>query len=263
VKRSTALRLLALLILAAGVALTWLFLPVRQYLETFRDWSQGEGKVWGLVVLALAYTPAALLFIPASMVTIGAGAVFGVEAAVVAISLGSTAGACLAFLVGRGIGRPWVEEMVGHSPRFGALDRAVAANGLKIVFLTRLSPIFPYALLNYTYSLTRVSLRDFLLASWLGMLPGTFLYIYVGRSLRGVGVLLDDLFAGRGGENLVQTLFLLAGLAATVAVTVFITRLARNALRQALAESAPPAGAPDGPVADRPPAGRTQPEVAE
>jgi uncharacterized membrane protein YdjX (TVP38/TMEM64 family) len=210
----------------------------RPYWDASIDWLRNRGKITGLVILALAYTPAALLLFPASVLTLGAGAVFGIPEATVAISLGSTLAACVAFLAGRTLARRWVEEKIASRPRFAALDRAVAANGFRIVLLTRLSPVFPYGLLNYAYGLTRVRFRDYLLASWLGMLPGTLMYVLLGGSARGIADLAAALFQGRASaEDIEWTLFLLVGLLATVAVTVLVTRIARNALRKAMEET--------------------------
>lgn len=237
--RRPYLRLLALLALTAAVVLAWIF--GRPYFSASLDWLRGRGRGWGLVILALAYTPAALLFFPATVLTLGAGAIFGVPEATVAISLGSTFAACVAFLVGRTLARRWIEEKIAGSPRFRALDRAVAANGFRIVLLTRLSPAFPYTLLNYAYGLTQVRFRDYLLASWIGMMPGTLMYVYLGRGAKGMADLTASLWTGRASAaDVQQALLLFVGLLATVAVTVLVTRLARNALRKALDEK--PAG---------------------
>src|SRR5436309_6273158 len=235
--RKSTLRLLGLLALVAAVVLVSIFVPVRRWQETFQEWaSEGPNQTLALVLLGLAYTPAALFLFPASLLTLGAGGLFGIVEGTLAVSLGSTLAACVVFLVGRTLARRWVEEKFAASPRFQALDRAVAANGFRIVLLTRLSPVFPYTLLNYAYSLTRVSFRDYLLASWVGMLPGTVMYVYLGRGAKGIVELIVALFEGRAGENLEQTLFLFVGLLATIAVTVLITRIARKALRETIKE---------------------------
>ena len=240
-RKRLPLRLLALLALAAAVVLAAVLLPVRRWLDAFLGWLEGRGQAWGLVILALAYTPAALLLFPASVLTVGAGALFDWRLALVAVSLGSTLAACAAFLVGRTLARRWVEERLAQSPRFRALDRAVAEQGFRIVFLTRLSPALPYTLLNYAYGLTRIPFRHYALATWVGMLPGTVMYVSLGRGAKGIVELVSALAAGRLEEvNLGQTLVLLLGLAATVAVTVLLTRLARRALRRALDEEQAP-----------------------
>jgi uncharacterized membrane protein YdjX (TVP38/TMEM64 family) len=233
-KRATVVRLLVGGAVVAGLLVLPSLPPVREAATRFSDWLEDLGY-WGLVLLAISYTPAALVLFPASVLTLGAGAVFGIVPATVAISLGSTTAAAVVFLVGRTVARPRVEKQFADKPWFRPLDQAVAAQGFKIVLLTRLSPVFPFTLLNYAFSLTRVSFRDYLLASWVGMLPGTVMYVYLGSAAKGLAVLWADLLAGnltRG--NLLQSSFFFLGLVVTVAATVLITRTARQALRRAV-----------------------------
>jgi uncharacterized membrane protein YdjX (TVP38/TMEM64 family) len=180
----------------------------------------------------LLYVPACLFFVPGTILTLGGGFAFGFVRGAIAVSLGSTLGATAAFLAGRTLGRGFVARRVAVSPKFAALDRAVGRQGFKIVLLTRLSPLFPFNVLNYAYGLTRVSLRDYVLASWLGMLPATVLYVYVGSAAKSVA----DLSTGRTEASVGRTALLILGLAATVAVTVYVSRLARQELERAVAE---------------------------
>ncbi|MCC6234420.1 MAG: TVP38/TMEM64 family protein [Verrucomicrobiales bacterium] len=205
------------------------FLDPRELLREALALVRGLGP-WGPVLFILAYIVATVLFVPGSPLTLGAGALFGVGWGSVYVSLGSTLGATAAFLVGRFLARDWVARRLESHPTFALLDRAVADEGWRIVGLTRLSPVFPFNLLNYALGLTRVSLRDYVLASWIGMMPATVLYVYLG-SLAGAGA------DGRTRTPAEWTLYAV-GLAATVAVTLIITRLARRALNQRL----PPAG---------------------
>ena len=138
------------------------------------------------------------------------------------LSVASTLGATCAFLLGRSLARDWVATRIEGNASFMALDRAIAAEGWKIVLLTRLSPLFPFSLLNYALSLMRVSLRHYVLASWMGMLPGTVMYVYLG-SLARAGVEDRSRTAAEG------TLYAV-GLVATIAVAVVVTRLAHRAL---------------------------------
>jgi uncharacterized membrane protein YdjX (TVP38/TMEM64 family) len=220
---------LAALLAAALAALV--FLPVNEYLRRFLAWVEGLGP-WGLVVLAAAYTPACLLCIPGSLLTLGGGLLFGVLRGTVAISLGSTVGASAAFLAGRWLLRGLLEEKFANSPRFQALDRAVAERGFKIVLLTRLSPVIPFNLLNYAYGLTRVRFGDYVLASWIGMLPGTVMYVYLGSTARE----LAELVSGKPQGGWAAKAWFLAGLLVTVLVTVYVTRVARQALREAMGD---------------------------
>src|ERR687883_71015 len=139
--------------------------------------------VAGLVVLAAAYALACLV-VPGSLMTLAAGSLFGVVVGTAVVSLASVTGASLAFWLGRTLARDLVEKRLAGNPRFRALDQAVAAGGFKIVLLTRLSPLFPFTLLNYAFGLTRVRFRDYVLASWVGMLPGTVMYVYLGSTVK-------------------------------------------------------------------------------
>jgi len=181
------------------------------------------------VLVAAVYIPACVLLIPGSLITLGAGSIFGILTGTVAVSIGSTLGACAAFLVGRTLARGWVEDKVAGNPRFRAIDQAVAEQGRKIVFLTRLSPVFPFTLLNYAFGLTKISFWDYALASWIGMMPGTVMYVYLGSAVKE----LADLASGTVQRSPVQNVLFFVGLVATVVVTVFVTRLARKALAQA------------------------------
>jgi uncharacterized membrane protein YdjX (TVP38/TMEM64 family) len=223
-----AVRLLALLALVAAGVVALVLLPVKEYLAQFVEWVRGLGW-WGPLVFGAAYSVAALV-IPGSFLTLAGGFAFGVVLGTVVISLASVTTASLAFWLARTVARRWVEAKVAANPRFRAIDQAVAENGFKIVLLTRLSPVFPFTLLNYAFGLTKVRFRDYLVASWLGMLPGTVLYVYLGSTVRE----LADLAAGNVEQTPAQKVFFWAGLAVTVVVTVLVTRIARNALKQAV-----------------------------
>lgn len=182
-----------------------------------------DGLGWiGPVVFVAVYVIATVLFLPGSALTLGAGALFGVVRGSILVSVASTLGATAAFLVGRYIARDWVARKIQGNAKFDAIDVAVGREGWKIVGLTRLSPIFPFNLLNYAYGLTKVRLRDYVLASWIGMMPGTVMYVYIGSLAR--------LGAEAGEAPAAQTVMRLVGLAATVVVTLYITRVAKRAL---------------------------------
>lgn len=225
---SRKLRVAILLLLAAAIAATLVLLPVKQYLEELLQAVRALGA-WGPAILALAYIAATVLLIPGSIMTLGAGFLFGVPIGTVTVSLGSVAGASVAFWVGRTAARGWVEEKVAHNRRFHALDEAIGREGFKIVLLIRLSPVFPFVFTNYALALTRIRFRDFVLASWIGMLPGTLLYVYIGSTLKSLAELASGGYQGGTAQNVVFAL----GLVATFVVTVVITRVARGALKQA------------------------------
>jgi uncharacterized membrane protein YdjX (TVP38/TMEM64 family) len=201
------------------------YLGIQDLLRVALDWVAGLG-VWGMVVYVLLYVLATVLFLPGSILTLGAGVLFGVIKGSIIVSIAATLGAVCAFLVGRYLARGWVAARIAGNPRFQAVDQAVAREGWKIVGLTRLSPVFPFNLLNYAFGLTSVSLRDYFWATWIGMIPGGLMYVYLG-SLAGDLALLG--VEDRARSSLEWGLYLL-GLVATVAVTIFVTRLARAAL---------------------------------
>lgn len=195
------------------------------------EWIQDLG-FWGPVFIVVFYVVASVLFLPGSVLTLGAGFLFKVVLGTITVSVGSILGACAAFLVGRTIGRNWVAKKVSKNYKFKAIDEAVAQQGLKIVLLTRLSPVFPFNMLNYAFGLTKISFWKYALASWIGMLPGTVMYVYFGAGLRS----LADVAAGRVEKGAAGKLFFWFGLAATVAVTIFVSRIAAKALKQSVSQ---------------------------
>src|SRR5205823_5513149 len=201
--------------------------PVVEWLTRFNDWVQEQG-VWGVVCFGIIYVICTVLFVPGSILTLGAGAIYGPVWGTIVISLASTAGAACAFLLGRYVARDQVRAWMRSKPRFAALDQAIALKGGWIVFLLRLSPVFPFNLLNYTLGLTGVRFADYLVAS-LGMIPGTLLYVYYGK-------LAGDLATVAGGAGVEKGAgywaVLILGLVATVGATMLVTRASRRALRQ-------------------------------
>ncbi len=232
---------LAVLALAAG-AVAVRTLHVERHLLDLVGWIRSAGAA-GVLVFGGAYVLATVLFLPGSVLTLGAGFAYGVGLGTAVVWIAANVGATAAFLLGRTLARGWVSARVASSPRFAAIDRAVGRAGLKIVLLTRLSPIFPFNLLNYAFGITQVALRDYVLGSLVGMLPGTVMYVYVGSLVTS----LSELASGRPGAGTAQHVFYFAGLAATVAVTLYVTRVARRALAEATADRAedrPPGAAP-------------------
>ncbi|MDE2489780.1 MAG: TVP38/TMEM64 family protein, partial [Elusimicrobia bacterium] len=144
-------------------------------------WTAAAGPAGWAAYVGL-YVLACVAFLPGSVLTLGAGAAFGLWTGFLLVSAGSTLGACASFLVGRYFLRDWVSKKLQAVPVFAAIAAAVGQEGGKVVFLTRLSPVLPFNLLNYGYGLTEVGLGEYALASWLGMMPGTFLYVYLGAA---------------------------------------------------------------------------------
>ena len=214
--------------LAAAVALVLVGRVGGRYVPEFVERVRGLGA-WGPAAFVGGYVLATVAGIPGSLLTLAAGAIFGLWAGTLWVFLGATLGASAAFLIARYLARGAVERRVGADPRVRAIDAAIAAQGARVVFLLRLSPAVPFSLLNYLLGLTRVRFRDFVVAS-AGMLPGTLLYVYTGKVAGDVAAAAGGRGPARGAGYYVV---LALGLAATVAVTVVVTRAARRALRAA------------------------------
>ena len=203
----------------------------QDWLRDVLQWIDGLGTV-GTIAFIVIYIIATVAFLPGSILTLGAGVVFGVIQGSIYVFIGATLGATLAFLVGRYIARDWVAKKIAGNAKFKAIDEAVGREGLKIVLLTRLSPIFPFNLLNYAFGITGVTLRDYFLGC-VGMIPGTVMYVYLG-SLAGNLAMI-------GSENqptnpTVQWTIRIIGFIATLAVTVYVTRIARKALSETISQ---------------------------
>lgn len=219
-------KILIALGLLATIVVLGAYLPVTDIFLNFLEQVRALG-VWGPVLLGAVYIAATVLMLPGAILGLGAGFLFGVIPGVITISIASTLGAGAAFLVGRFLARDWVAQKVAAMPRFAALDAAVAREGFKIVFLTRLSPVFPFNLLNYAYGLTGVPFTHYFLASWIGMLPGTILYVYLGSAAQSLAAVA----AGETPPSLAEQAFFWVGLGLALVVAIFVTRVARKALR--------------------------------
>lgn len=190
------------------------------------SWVEGLGPL-APAAFIIIYILACVLFVPGSILTIGAGILFGLVWGTVYVSIAATLGATCAFLIGRYAARDWVAAKLEGNPKFKAIDTAVAREGWKIVGLTRLSPIFPFNLLNYAFGLTHVSLVDYFFASWAGMIPGTIMYVYIG-SLAGD---LTQLGHTQAVHTPARWALDIVGLIATVLVVIYVTRIGTRALK--------------------------------
>lgn len=186
---------------------------------------QGLGA-WGAIAFIGLYILATILFLPGSVLTLGAGVLFGVGAGSVYVMVGATIGATIAFLIGRYLARGWVARRLAGNDKFRAIDQAIAREGLKIIFLTRLSPIIPFNLLNYALGVTQVTLKDYILGCF-GMIPGTILYVYIGS-------LAGNLAGPTAAALPIQWAMQSLGLVATVVVTLYVSRIAKLALEQSV-----------------------------
>ncbi|MEG4233623.1 TVP38/TMEM64 family protein [Microcoleus sp. Pol11C3] len=188
---------------------------------------------WGPVAFVATYNLATVLFVPGSLLTLGGGAIFGLWWGSVYVFVASILGAVFAFAIGRYLCRDRVVKYMESQPKFKALDRAVSQQGLKIVFLTRLCPLFPFNLLNYALGITQVSLKDYVLGSF-GMIPGTIMYVYSGSLVGEVAAIGRETVYASPQDSAVKWLINIISFLATVAVTVFITRIASKALEESI-----------------------------
>jgi uncharacterized membrane protein YdjX (TVP38/TMEM64 family) len=202
------------------------YFNVQDLLKQALDWVGRLGP-WRPAIFIAIYVAATVLLVPGSVLTLGAGAVFGLIRGTLIVSVASTLAATAAFLIGRYLARAAVARKIEGNEKFAAIDRAVAAEGWKVVLLTRLSPVFPFTLLNYAFGLTQVKLGHYVLASWIGMLPGTVMYVYLGS--------LANVSAGPRARTPAEWALYGVGLLATIGVTVFVTRIARKALSKTIA----------------------------
>lgn len=230
---SSLLKFTFLLLLLAAIATACFTLPVEKILKDFLLWIEQDLGPWGPLVLAVAYIPLTVLAVPASVLTLGGGYLFGLPVGFVADSIGATIGAAAAFLLGRTIGRSFVISKLKDYPQFRAVAIAIRKSGFKIVLLLRLVPLLPFNMLNYLLSVTPVSIWEYMLASWLGMMPITFALVYVGTTLKD----LSDVTHGWGELSKTRWAMIIFGLLVSVFLIICVTRVAKAALEKALAEN--------------------------
>ncbi len=218
--------ILAALIVGA-LFVGFLFLPIREWFAYLEKYVQSLGAI-GPVVVVVTYILATILLIPGSALTIGSGTLFGLATGFIVVFLGANLGALASFLLARTFLREKVAQWAAANPKFRSLDQAIGKQGFKMVLLTRLSPVFPFVLLNYFLGLTAVRSGSYVMANLIGMLPATFLFVYIGAAAR------DALTAQTSSSaDFYQQVLKYIGLLATVAVVIVVTRVARKALREA------------------------------
>jgi len=203
------------------------FLPVMQSVKAFSDWVPTLGAV-GVVVFILAHAVATMLFLPGWIFTLAAGLIYGVSRGTAVALTGTVLGSSAAFLCGRYLVREHVSAVTEGNEKFAAIDRAIGEQGWKIVALLRLSPIVPFNASNYFCGITAVPFWRYVIASAVGMLPGTLLYAYLGGAGK-AGL------SGEGNQSTLKWLFLGIGLLATILVTIIVARTAKRALKDARA----------------------------
>jgi len=220
-QQRTAIRIGAAVAVIAGLVVLYHFLPIGVWLAAFRDWVHGLGPA-GYVVYALVYALCVVLFVPASILTLGAGLLFGLIGGTIVVVIGATLGAGLAFLLARTVLRKRVEAMTAGNAKFRALDRAIAKEGGKIVLLVRLAVVFPFTYINYAFGLTGVRFASYILATFAGIIPGTFAFVYIGAVAKEAAT-----------ANRARLIVYIAGAVLALAASLFVGRVATRAIRHA------------------------------
>jgi uncharacterized membrane protein YdjX (TVP38/TMEM64 family) len=208
------------------------YFNIQELLQASLLWVESFG-VLAPIVFIVIYNLATVLFIPGSLLTLKGGCLFGIVWGSIYVLIGATFGAILAFLIGRYLSRDWVCRKIESNPKFKAINKAVKKEAWKIVLLTRLSPIFPFNLLNYAFGVTQVSLKDYLLGS-IGMVPATMMYVYIGSLASNLATLDMSNQPTTKETQIAQWVIRGIGLMATVAVTIYMTYLAKKALDESL-----------------------------
>ncbi|KAJ6838795.1 uncharacterized protein M6B38_319100 [Iris pallida] len=257
---SSLFRISLLLLLLAAIATALYTLPVENVLKDFLVWINQNLGPWGPLVLAISYIPLTVLAVPASILTLGGGYLFGLPVGFVADSIGATIGATAAFLLGRTIGRSYVLSKLKDYPKFQAVAIAIQRSGFKIVLLLRLVPLLPFNMLNYLLSVTPVGIGEYMLASWLGMMPITLALVYVGTTLKD----LSDVTHGWNEVSTSRWVVIICGFVVSAILLVYITKVAKASLEKALAENPEVDGilvSPQLPIVSGPPSDLHEPLV--
>jgi uncharacterized membrane protein YdjX (TVP38/TMEM64 family) len=192
---------------------------VTHWLLEFQAYVRGAGAL-GYIAYIVVYAICVVFFVPATILTLGAGAIFGLVTGTLVVIAGATLGATLAFLLARTILRKRVERMAARHPKFRALDEAITREGTKIVFLVRLSVLFPFTWINYVLGLTGVRLRTYIWTTLVGIAPATFAFVYIGS------IANEAATASR-----TRLLVYIVGAVATLLVSILIGRIATKAVK--------------------------------
>ncbi len=227
-RRSAIIRTLSILAIVVALFIIVRALPVDRAIDLLKTKVDDLGP-YGPIAYGLAYIIAALLFVPGSAMTLAAAALFGLGWGTVTVSLASTTAAALAFLIARYVARDKVARQAQRFPKFQAIDGAIGQGGWKIIAMLRLSPAMPFSLGNYLFGLTAIRFWPYVLSSWVFMLPGTFMYVYLGHiSTEGI----RSAAGAKQGKTPAEWALMGVGLVATVAVSVYVAKLSKKALKE-------------------------------
>ena len=216
-------KILALLLVIAAIIIVFRVLPVADWLRSFQTYVRGLGAL-GYVVYTVVYALCVVAFVPASILTLGAGAIFGFVGGTIVVVIGATVGATLSFLLARTVMRKRVEAMTAKSAKFRALDRAIASEGTKIVLLVRLAVVFPFTYINYAFGLTAIPLWRYVVATFFGIIPATAAFVFASSAATSA--------ATTSTSSITKTVYIAGGIIAIV-VSILIGRIATRAIKRA------------------------------
>lgn len=223
-KLRPAARWTLLAIAVVAIAAAGKLLPLVLWITDFGAWVTGLGPA-GIALYIAVYVLVAVLLLPAWLMTIGAGFLFGLVPGLTIVMAGSTAGCAASFLIARNLAREHIVRKAAGNAKFAALDREIGKKGWKIVFLLRLSAVVPYVWSNYVYGLTSIRFWPYIAASFFGMLPLNFLYTSLGVAARKAGGIGDTPPPGPWGIAI-----FVVGALLTAGVTIWVARMTRQAL---------------------------------
>jgi uncharacterized membrane protein YdjX (TVP38/TMEM64 family) len=218
--RKPYIQVIAAIVALAAIVLVFRLLPIAAWLTSFQAWVRHLGAL-GYVVYALMYAVCVAALVPASLLTIGAGAIFGIVGGTIVVVVGATLGAMLAFFLARTVLRKKVERMIARRPKLAAVDKAVAKEGTKLMLLCRISGFPPFVFANYAFGLTGVGALAYFLTTFFGIIPGCFAYTYAGHAGAAVAT---------GSGNRIALIVTAAGI---VLVSAYVARIATRAIRRA------------------------------
>jgi len=223
-------KLVALTVLCAiFVVVIVLFLipdsPAQKYLLNFMSWIQDINKLYGTITLTIMYALAMVFCFPGTPFNLAAGFLFGVWLGAAVTVVGCDLGATFAFLIGRTLGREWAQEQVSKNKKFSLVSLAVEKNAWLIIFLVRLSPVFPFGLCNYLFGVTKVKFSTYWTSTTAGLIPCTVAYTYLGGLMRN----LTDIYSEDGGDTSATPLITVAIVVTVVVITV-ITLVTKRTL---------------------------------
>ncbi len=180
----------------------------------------------GVIAFILCYICWVSVLLPGSWLSMLGGFIYGSFMGTIYVFIGATLGALLTFMSGRSLLRNWIQSRLNSFPKLQSIEKSIADEGLRLVILSRLSPVFPFGLLNLAYGLSEVTIKDFLIGL-IAILPGTFVYCSLGSLAIEVSK-FQQVIDHR--EDLGSFILSLVGIIATIIIVIVVLRLVRESL---------------------------------